>query len=355
MTLRRPPLRRCRTGALVVFAATSLISAASAADPETPDAAISWREEYGAALDEARASDHLLWIQFTGPWCPNCLRMEQGSYTHPAVLAQARSDFVPLKLRSDVNEELALSFDLSGLPASVIVDPSRQVLAVHQGYLGPEELDGFLKQAVAVRDAQRPPMSQDAATLLAAQFVGPPKPAADSVAQRPKLIKKEEHVALSGYCPVSLVSDKQLVQGQTEYTVNHEGRLYRFANRITFNLFRREPERYVPVNDGNCPVRQLDQSQAVPGDPRWGVLYQARLYLCASKADRLRFVQEPSRYAAVGVEEKGYCPHCITENGVLVQGDPRYSLSREGRRYWFPDPDHREAYLASAPAEGVRR
>ena len=71
--------------------------------------------------------------------------------------------------------------------------------------------------------------------------------------------KTETQVALSGFCPVSLVSDKRLVQGQSEYTVTHEGRLYRFANLVTFNLFRRDPERYVPVNQGNCPVSQLDR------------------------------------------------------------------------------------------------
>ena len=155
--------------------------------------------------------------------------------------------------------------------------------------------------------------------LLADQLVGPPKPDAVAATEPPKSIKKEEHVALLGYCPVSMVSEKQLIRGQTEYTLNHEGRLYKFANRITFNLFRREPERYVPVNEGNCPVRQLDQNEAVAGEPRWGVLYQGRLYLLRLKTDRLRFVQEPSRYAAVGVEEKGFCPHCIAENGVLVR------------------------------------
>ena len=39
---------------------------------------------------------------------------------HPA----CRESFVPLKLRSDVHEELALGFNLSGLPATIIVTPN---------------------------------------------------------------------------------------------------------------------------------------------------------------------------------------------------------------------------------------
>ena len=111
-----------------------------------------------------------------------------------------------------------------------------------------------------------------------------------ATAKRPSAIKTrpktENQVALSGYCPVSLVSDKRLVQGQAEYTVTHEGRLYRFANLLTFNLFRRDPERYVPVNNGNCPVAQLDRGVQQPGDPNYGVLYQGRLFLCSNDADR---------------------------------------------------------------------
>src|SRR5262245_53941479 len=108
-----------------------------ALEPEA--SSISWRTEYGAALEEAVSRNQLLWIQFTGPWCPNCLRMEQESFPVLAIREHAQRSFVPVKLRSDVNEELALGFSLSGLPASVIVAPSRDVIAVHQGYLDARE------------------------------------------------------------------------------------------------------------------------------------------------------------------------------------------------------------------------
>ena len=77
------PVRR---GFVWAIAASSLLAIANPS-PETVPDAISWREDYGEALVEARASDHLLWIQFTGPWCPNCQRMEQDSFTDPAIRA----------------------------------------------------------------------------------------------------------------------------------------------------------------------------------------------------------------------------------------------------------------------------
>jgi YHS domain-containing protein len=341
---------RAATGAsaILVLMGWALVPTVAAGDePES----ISWRTDYSRALEEAQSRKQLLWIQFTAPWCPNCTRMEQDSFSHPAIRGHARRSFVPVKLRADANEELALHFELSGLPATVIVSPSREVLAVRQGYLGPNALDLLLAGSLS---------RHGTATLLAStkdgeQAVPCPKVDQDGAAPAKARTKTETEVALSGFCPVSLVSDKRLVQGQSEYTVTHEGRLYRFASLVTFNLFRGDPERYVPVNQGNCPVSQLDRKTAQPGDPRYGVLFQNRLFLCATDADRRRFLEQPARYAAIDVAEQGFCPHCLSQSGVLVRGDPRIELSREGRRYWFPDSTHREAFLASSANSSTTR
>ena len=111
-----------------------MIAGPARATEPTP---ISWREDYGGALEEARTTNRLVWIQFTGPWCPNCLRMERDSFPDADVIEHAQRSFVPLKLRSDVHEQLALGFNLSGLPATVLVAPNREIVAIHQGYLGP--------------------------------------------------------------------------------------------------------------------------------------------------------------------------------------------------------------------------
>jgi len=329
-------------------------SAAAVAAEEKETEPIPWRSDYALALEEARSSNQLLWIQFTGHWCPNCTRMEQDSFPHPAIRDAARRSFVPVKLRADAYEELALGFGLSGLPATVIVAPSRQVVAVRQGYLGPSELAELLRDSAARQETTSLLTSGQKPKGKDASAVARTEPSGASV-ENTKKAKAETELALSGYCVVSLVSDKRLVPGQAEYTLTHEGRLYRFANSLTFNLFRRDPERYIPVNTGNCPVTQVDRGNAQPGDPRYGVLFQNRLFLCASDAERKKFLEQPARYAAVDAAEQGYCPHCLAQNGLLVRGDPRYVFNREGRRYWFPDATHREAFLATSLETPTRR
>jgi YHS domain-containing protein len=332
MTLHPPRARRIAPGVSLLVA----LGCAGLCEPQVPGSEpepIAWRDDYGSALEEARAAKRLLWVQFTGPWCPNCTRMERDSFPHPAIIEHARASFVPVKLRSDVHEALALHFNLSGLPATIIVAPNRDIIAVQQGYLGPDEFDAFLRDSLA----RRP--DKPATTGPADTAVKPPK--RDKRAQN-----HQERLALAGYCVVSLVNERKLVEGKSDYSVRHEGRVYRFASLELVDRFKKSPERYVPANDGACPVEEIDRAHEHPGDPRWGILYRGHLFLFASEDNRRRFVKEPDRYSIVDVVEKGFCVHCIRETGLLVRGDPRHEITLEGQRYWFPDPGHREAFLA---------
>ena len=320
------------TGALCAAMSPGWVTAA---EPDSDS--ITWRVDYAGALEEARATNRLLWIQFTGPWCPNCTRMERDCFPDPAIIQQARRSFIPLKLRSDVHEQLALGFDLSGIPATVIVEPTRQVVAIRQGYLGPDELNSLLREAMATRRGREG----------VEDLAGPGRGGTAQVRPTPTRPKSEPQLALSGYCPVSLINGHKLVPGQVAYTVQHEGRIYRFADRVMIDLFRREPQRYVPSNGGSCPVTRLEKGMARAGDPRWGVLYQDHLFLCATEDDRRRFLKSPERYSMVDVAEQGFCAHCIEHSGLLVRGDARHEITRDGRRYWFPDLAHRDAFLIS--------
>jgi YHS domain-containing protein len=263
---------------------------ARAGDPPSID----WRDDYAGALEQARAANRLLWIQFTGPWCPNCTRMERDSLPDPAIVERAQQSFVALKLRSDLNGELVAAFNLTAIPATVIVAPNRDVISVHQGYMGPQELDGVLREGQArlvVKPAQEPPAAGSEKAIAAAGEKAEDEPLAEAA------------IAVAGYCAVSLVEDRKLVKGRSEHAVVHEGRAYHFTSRAASARFQQQPARYVPWSGGTCPVTQLEQGLAKPGNPRWGVLYAGRLFLCASDQDRRRFVANPGPFAGQQVAQ----------------------------------------------------
>ena len=150
--LDEPARHAARSGLLtpLVRAGRSLAGPAMPRRPRaTEPASIDWQDDYAGALSRPAPANRLLWIQFTGPWCPNCTRMERDSFPQPAIVEHSQRSFVAVKLRSDLNEQLVAAFNLTAIPATVVVAPNRDIVAFHQGYLGPEQLDGLLRDCLA--------------------------------------------------------------------------------------------------------------------------------------------------------------------------------------------------------------
>jgi YHS domain-containing protein/thioredoxin-related protein len=300
------PARACSRLVLALAALCSGPQWLFARGDEPPS--IDWRDDYASTLEESRTANRLLWIQFTGPWCPNCTRMERDSFPQPAIVELQKRSFVAVKLRSDLNEGLVAAFNLTAIPATIIVAPNRDIVAIHQGYLGPDQLDAILRDCLA-----RVPLKPE---TKAASGSG------EATAALPGEKKDEQPVAeraaaVSGYCAVSLVDERKLVKGRSENSIAHEGNTYRFSSPAAGERFREQPARYVPWGGGSCPVTQLEHARRQPGDPRWGVLYAGRLFLCASEEDRRRFIANPSRYAALELAVAGSsCADSLTQNEV---------------------------------------
>ena len=281
---------------------------------------VAWRTDLGSAQAESRARNLPLWIQFTGPWCVNCRRMERGAFIHPLVVTASRDRFVPVKLRSDEYEQLALSLGLSVLPSTVIVRPSGEVIDKWEGYGEPGEFLVFLEETHATFKKEGP-----------------------------------VEVALASYCPVSLVDRRQLVAGQPTLVARRSGFEYHFADEAARRAFLAAPERYAPSNRGECPVRQVEGGVFQAGHPRWGVLYRGHLYVCADDADRERFLKNPERYANVDLASRSTCPHCWAESpgGQLAQAAGRPAASTATRRPASSAPMVVEALLT--PVTRLRR
>ncbi len=273
------------------------------------ESAISWRSSYEQALAEARQQNRPVWLQFTGPWCRFCVLMESTTFRSAEVIAEAGSRVVPVKVRADLREDLLAAYGVSGLPATVLLDPQGRVVSRYQGYIDPS---GFLGVLQTVAPEQQEP----------------------------------EKPALGGFCPVLLVKTGQLKPGSEAHVLKHDGQLFRFSSAEARSLFLAEPERYLPRNQGRCVVSQVDEGDKMPGDPTFGVYYQNRLYLCADDDARRAFAKAPDRYADADLGLDGNCPHCQEVAGTPVPGSRQYPLTVKGTRYLFPDESHREAFRA---------
>jgi YHS domain-containing protein len=233
--------------------------------------------------------------------------MERDTFPHQAIVAHSRESFLPRKLQSDQNEQLAAAFGLTAIPATVVVAPNRHVIGFHQGYLGPDEFDAFLSDCLArspIRAPRQPEAGEKASALHQAAEKNDDREAA-------------AQLALAGYCAVSLVIDRKLVKGQAGHSIEHEGRTYLFANSAARERFKQEPARYRPWSDGQCPVTQSEEKRSLPGEPRWGALYAGQLFVFASESNRKRFLANPDLYAKSEAAGQGES----TETAPSAAGD----------------------------------
>ena len=325
--------------AMAVLLASTFSGRARAQGTET----IPWRPDFGGAMAEARSRSLPVWIQFTGPWCYHCRRMEAETLVDATVLDAARGRTIPVRLSADQHEALALGFGLTGLPATVILGPDGRLIEKHEGFADASTFRAFLDRTLGPFDRPGPPARSIAS--------GSDRPS-DS-ARHPAEGQEVVALGMAGYSPVALVKDHRLVAGRPELTARHDGFEYRFETVEAREEFLKQPGAFVPFDDGHCPVGLVDREAEQPGDPHFGVLFRGRLYLCADAASRQRFLKSPEAYANADVADSGFCPHCRARTGVLVRGLPEYSATHDGRRYLFPGPEHLEAFRAS-PERFVR-
>jgi hypothetical protein len=165
--------------ALVCWFGTVCVSV-QALGPE----AIPWRTDFHRAEVEARSRDRLLWVQFTGSWCANCVRMERESFVHPQVVEHARSFFVPVKVQSEQHEDLVAHFGLSGIPATILVKPSGEVVGRQEGFLDAAAFRGFLERALIQSGHSLSPVRSEVtpASATASPATKPKPPANPSTA-----------------------------------------------------------------------------------------------------------------------------------------------------------------------------
>ena len=189
------------------------------------------------------------------------------------------------------------------LPSTVIVRPNGEVVDKWEGYGEPDEFAGFLT-----------------ATLTAEG-----RSATQVAARSQAKTEKDSAVALAGYDPVSLLQDQRLVPGRSDLVVEHDGRVFRFANEADRDAFLTKPDSFAPVNGGRCPVSQVDRGDFATGDPHWGVVYQGHLFLFQAIADRDQFAKDPERYAGIDPTIRATCPHCRDQPSLTRRISNRFS------------------------------
>lgn len=86
-------------------------------------------------------------------------------------------------------------------------------------------------------------------------------------------------VWLDGYDPVAYLIQGRAMKGSEKLTAEHDGVTFRFANATHLDLFRKQPERYLPKYGGWCAYALGAKNEKVEVDPETFKVIDGRVYL----------------------------------------------------------------------------
>ena len=85
-------------------------------------------------------------------------------------------------------------------------------------------------------------------------------------------------LGLKGYDPVAYFTEKHAMVGNPQYQHEWDGAVYRFASGKHLELFKAEPDRYLPQYNNWCAA-SVAKGAKVHGNPEWWLVVDNRLYL----------------------------------------------------------------------------
>ena len=236
-----------------------------------------WHADFEQARREAQATNRPILLHFYTDWCFPCKRMEKDVLGRPTVTQVLSSKLILVKLNAEVETDLAKRFDITQFPSDVIVDADGQRILTSTGY---QEADKYVSFALAAVQEHQGSVSVD-----------------EQLKDKPA----QQMIALDGYSPVKLSTDRKWEKGDASYAVEHRGQIYYLTSVEEQALFEEHPQTYVPRLLGCDAVVLRDTDLAVPGSIRFGAFYDDELYLFSSLENRTTFKADPERYTRTRV------------------------------------------------------
>jgi YHS domain-containing protein len=88
---------------------------------------------------------------------------------------------------------------------------------------------------------------------------------------------------VDGYDPVGYFTDKKALEGKKEFSTVYKGATFRFVSKAHQDLFKANPEKYLPQYGGYCAYALGSYGEKVEVDPETFQMKDGKLYLFYNK------------------------------------------------------------------------
>lgn len=290
---------------------------------------ISWRSDLELALSEARRTGKLVLVNVHTSWCGPCRRLQATTLADPMLAEMIEESCVPVSLDGDEEAARLVSWGVTGFPTQLFLDGHGKEVGRIAGYVTSTEYAQVLQRAIdATALARRPAparLGSDVATLSrhAAPSQGvierrqtegrlldraPRRPLEDP-AVRP--CDASAPLALDGYCPVSMITRAELVQGANSECIVYRGLRYHFLSARERLMFLDDPARFLPAADGKCVVTWAEKHLWMPGRIKYPAIFGDHVFLFPTDQERQKFLVDPEKY----VDAAGHVRDPLTSAG----------------------------------------
>ena len=179
----------------------------------------------------------------------------------------------------------------------------------------------------------------------------------DKMMMKDGMMKKgsmmETKLGLGGYCPVCIIDAKKWEKGKPEIASTFDGVSYQFPNEAIQAKFDANPQRYVPVLNGDCIVCYEKHDKRVGGTVQHAAYHNSRLYLFPDDKTKQAFLAEPVSYRNSDVALDGECIVCLAK-GKHMPGNSDHAVIHNGLRYLFPS-DNEAGMFRGSPKDFVSK
>lgn len=126
---------------------------------------------------------------------------------------------------------------------------------------------------------------------LASLAAGLPAFAADEINVSNGISAAGEPLAVHGSDTVALLETGKPQEGSAEFSYNHDGASYYFANAENLEKFKANPAKYTPEHGGFCSYG-VSVGKKFDGDPDQFVIHDGKLFLFLNAATRNLFLED---------------------------------------------------------------
>lgn len=138
-------------------------------------------------------------------------------------------------------------------------------------------------------------------TLAIAVTLGTPAFAVDEVNVTTGFTLDGVPLAVHGVDTVALSSLNVVAAGDAMHTVVHNGAAYYFGSMETAEMFKANPEQYLPQYGGFCALAVM-LGKKLDGDPRYADIVDGKLYLFVNATIFQKYKENPEAVLAKAAE-----------------------------------------------------